>query len=313
MKKIILIFIFLFSSLLSDPFLGVNVEGINITKKVLQDVEEETGFLPGFVNFFIGWPQGEEFSFPKDALSSIWEGGAVPCITWEPMSYNKEIAFFEEILLGKYDEYLLFFSKELKKWNKPVVIRFAHEMNLASYHWGVSSKDYNENYPVLYKKTFQYLYLFLKEQGVENALLAFCPNAESVPRDNWNSLQNYYPGDKYVDILGLDGYSFDGKKSFKEIFAASFEELKKINSQKPFFIFETASSDNGKRKIWIEEALKTASAWKITALLWFQINKEKNWKIKKNEREVFENIKSSSPQKWIKEAVYEKRRSSKKY
>ncbi len=308
MKKFLLIFLFTSSLLFSEIFLGVNLEGEKITEKTLQATKEEVNFPIGFVNFFLRWPRFfEKPFFPKDTLFMIWHMGAVPCITWEPMTYDNKVIFFEEIIKGEYDDYIDFFARELKKWGKPVILRFAHEMNLSSYHWGVKLEDYNENYPGLYQKAFRYVVSIFKKEGAENVFFAFCPNADAAPREKWNTLKNYYPGDRYVDILGLDGYNFDGR-SFEDIFSSSFHEMKAINDKMPFFIFETAGAEN--KKVWIDEALKVSKIWDINAFLWFQINKEKNWKITKKEKDAFKDFKAFSSQNWIKEE-YEKKRSFK--
>jgi hypothetical protein len=299
-------------------FLGVSVEGVRISEKQLIDLEQQTGFKSNFINFFLHWPKKEnEGFFPNLSLESIWDYGAVPVITWEPIYLDQgksNIISYDMILSGKYDEYLSLVADQIKLFKKPIIIRFAHEMNLSSYHWGVEPDKYNEKYPFIYKSLYEYVFTFFKRRKIKNILWAFCPNSESVPNVYWNTLKSYYLGDKYTDILGLDGYNWGNNsktktswKSFENIFSFSYNKIKEVDSKKPLFIFETATVDKGGNKTkWISDALKKSKELDIVALIWFQIDKEKNWKITEKEKEIFKknNFKQRQfPQQWIERLV----------
>ncbi|MBP7507137.1 MAG: beta-mannosidase [Prolixibacteraceae bacterium] len=81
----------------------------------------------------------------------------------------------------------------------PVIFRPWHEMYGNWFWWGVphcSSEDYKK----LFVFTIDYL---RKEKKLSNLLIAFSPDK------NFNTKEEYlknYPGDDYVDILGLDDY-----------------------------------------------------------------------------------------------------------
>ena len=63
-----------------------------------------------------------------------------------------------------------------------------------------------------------------------------------------SNLQKLYPGDSYVDWVGLSGYNWAGSPStwrtFSQIFKLSLGYLSAITS-KPVFIAETASNEAG--------------------------------------------------------------------
>ena len=58
-------------------------------------------------------------------------------------------------------------------WGKPVIIRFAHEMNLNEYHWGTLEAEYGQKSPEIYIKMFRYVVQFFKDEKVDNVLWAF--------------------------------------------------------------------------------------------------------------------------------------------
>jgi beta-mannanase len=137
-----------------------------------------------------------------------------------------------------------------------------------------------------------------------------------VPNVSWNRIENYYPGDKYVDVLGIDGYNWgitqtrakngwDSQwKEFAGIFLPAFKKLRYLASDKPIFVFETASLNQGGDKgLWIKNAWETARAWKLNGLVWFQVKKEYDWQINSGEdvsyRDILETT-TSFPHQWIK-------------
>jgi len=88
----------------------------------------------------------------------------------------------------------------------PVIFRPFHEQNGGWFWWGAPYRT-NEQYIEIYRYTVEYL---RDVKGVHNFLYAFSPN---VPfNDSRETYLATYPGDDYVDILGLDAY-YDGNTS----------------------------------------------------------------------------------------------------
>lgn len=284
------------------PFWGFALDGYPITAERLADLKDRTGLTARMVVFFLQWPApGEKGPFPEESMEAIWSRGAFPCLTWEPMYYRegREIMVpAEAIMGGQYDEYLHAFAESARRWKRPFLIRFAHEMNLERYHWGTERGDYGPGSPELYRRMFRYVTDLFRRAGAENVRWIFCPNAESVPnqsydsRASWNSPEAYYPGDDAADVLGMDGYNWgntktkskDGwesrRQSFREIFEPLYGRLKRIAPGKPIVVFETASvAGDGDRTLWLREAMEVASAWDLRGICWFQAEKEVDWRL----------------------------------
>ncbi len=65
----------------------------------------------------------------------------------------------------------------------------------------------------------------------------------SVPDEEWNSMQSYYPGDDYIDWIGVSIYGPVNRKdpdkySFKQIYEHIEGEFRSISPNKPLAIFE---------------------------------------------------------------------------
>lgn len=90
------------------------------------------------------------------------------------------------------DERYISFAKEISKSGVRVFIRFACEMNDENSNWYVDSE--------LYKEKFQYV-ADIFHKYAPAAVMVWSPNF--YPENNY---EEYYPGDAYVDYVGISSY-----------------------------------------------------------------------------------------------------------
>jgi mannan endo-1,4-beta-mannosidase len=285
------------------PFFGLALHGAPIEEEMIKKNESESGLSATLINFFIQWPSDpHKQNFPMDSVQAIWRRGAVPVLTWEPMVLepNERAVLADEILGGKWDAYLDSFAESVREIRVPIIIRFGHEMNLKRYHWGTTPSEYGPDSPKVYREVYLYVWRRFQREGVSNVLWAFCPNNDSDPwpvpksTSEWNSIAAYFPGVKYVDIIGVDGYNWGTSqtmqtngwdsswKSFHELFARARSELESLAPSLPFFIFETSSSDNGgDKKRWFQEIATFSRELDITGVIFFHVKKEQDWRVPK--------------------------------
>ncbi len=83
----------------------------------------------------------------------------------------------------------------------PIVFRPFHEMNGGWFWWGTQATT-AANYKLLYQLTVEYV-----KERTTSVLFCWSPNTPT----NFN----YYPGDDYVDVLGLDAYEINAT-SFRQ-------------------------------------------------------------------------------------------------
>ena len=244
------------------------------------------------VMFFINWGNGIADNFPLTTCNIIDANGSVPHITWEPYTTNIQVSIFDGILAGNYDSYITSFANSVKSWGKPLWIRFAHEMNGNWYGWSGFFNGANLSAVSKYTQTWRYVWRKFKEVGATNVAWVWSPGNESIPTSQWNAATNYYPGDDFVNWIGISGYNWftnngglPQNRSFDDIFSAIYVELSKINSDKPMMISEFASEDFNtgitKKSNWIIDAfLKIKYSYpRIRNYNWFNINKERAWRI----------------------------------
>jgi hypothetical protein len=97
----------------------------------------------------------------------------------------------------------------------------------------------------------------------------------------------FYPGDAWVDWVGLDGYNYAAVShvrwmSFAEIFGKSYQLVTELTG-KPIMIPETASTERGGDKAaWIRTAFTRDIPQRfprIRAVVWFNKVKETDWRV----------------------------------
>ncbi|MDR3349516.1 MAG: hypothetical protein LBO03_07960 [Acidaminococcales bacterium] len=203
-------------------------------------------------------------------LATIHDAGA-DALKTEGATANALVSY--EILNGHYDEYFAAYARDLKKFGKPVLFRLNNEMNG---DWCWYSAFYTARDPRIYVELWRYIRKLFDEAGVDNLIWIWNPHDASLPDFAWNSFAAYYPGDEYVDVVGLTGYNagtyFPGEKwrAFDEIYRPLYEKYLSFFA-KPFMITEFSSNSvGGDKAAWIRDMFaKIAKYPNIKAAVWW--------------------------------------------
>jgi hypothetical protein len=224
-------------------------------------------------------------------LNMLLAQGQTPMITMElqyvQVGKRVQQPNLYTVIEGHLDDYFIRWAKTIKQVNGVVLIRLMHEFNGDWYPWCIVN---NDKRPELYIKAFQHIHDIFKSQDALNAKFIWCPNSRSFPQEGWNYVMDAYPGDAYVDYVGLDVYNgaHGGLwRSFRREIIENYFLFTTQLAHKPLLVCETASREReGEEKgdmqdkaAWIgqmSEALKTDLA-KVRLLNWF--DQYKNFKI----------------------------------
>ena len=242
----------------------------------IEAFKADYGKRPAVVLIFLDWGK-----YPDEVMArDVYKSGSVLMITWEPWdAVQKSAIDYDGLLVGQDDAYIREFALKLKAISRPVLLRFAHEMNGNWYPWS-GQKIGGEKY----RQLFRYVRKIFDSVGAGNVRWVFSINAENVPPEN--GYADCYPGGRFVDYIGLDGYNWGVTRawsrwrSFKDLFSGPYGEVVK-QYQKPVIISEFGTTSAGGDKArWIDEALKEVKHMPaIKALVLFNVDKETNWKV----------------------------------
>jgi hypothetical protein len=236
------------------------------------------GKKPSMAMMFDGWDATGSRSFPVQFCQNAFAGGYTPHITWEPKMG------LTELTSGKYDEDIKKYGQAIAALGKPVVLRFAHEFNGDWYPWSILNDQLVP--AATYVQAFRYVHGKIREAGAANAYFVWAPNNENGAK-NPQTLESYYPGDAYVDLIGMDGYNFGTSQtwskwqSFSEVFGKLYDWIMQAHPGKPVFICEMGtSSTGGNKNAWITDMFAQLETRfpKLKGFVWFNINKETDWR-----------------------------------
>jgi hypothetical protein len=257
-------------------------------RTVPETVASELRRTPASVMWFEQW--GDEVPFPTQDVQALQGQGVLPHITWEPWKASLSLDDPGQIRLGtivsgQYDAYITRWAKAAAATQKPLLLRFGHEFNGNWYPWATGQ---NANDPQKYVQAYRHVHDLFRAAGATNVQWIWTYNNDDVPGDAWNAPSAAYPGDAYVDWVGIDGYnwgtnpSWGNWRSVTDLFGAAYAKAQQIAPSKPIMLAEFASADvGGNKPAWIDDLFQTLpkSFPKVRAFTWFDIQKEEDWRI----------------------------------
>lgn len=247
------------------------------TAKEIKGFRKDHGKNPAMVMVFVNW--GDHID--KKALKEVYASNCVLFVTLEPWDQiTKKGIDYDGLLSGKYDKYISEIAGQVKRAEKPVLVRFAHEMNGNWYPWAGTLVG-KEKYVAMYRHVKD----VFDRAGAGNAVWVFSVNWEDVPSGEANDYKEYYPGDGYVDIIGIDGYNWGNTQTwakwreFDELFSSRTRECAAMG--KPVMISEFGSSTSGgNRAAWVSRAMDEMKTLGVAGFVLFNVDKETDWKLK---------------------------------
>lgn len=149
--------------------------------------------------------------------NQIYEAGATPMITWAPRNgsggTDQPDYALDNISGGMYDSYIREYARDVKRWGKPVILRIGHEMNVDFFPWSCPKNDFK---PEKFVQAFRHIRTIFREENASNAYFMWSPNYASPPAivgTPCSDLAQLYPGDEYVDYIGVSAYNWGSDTS----------------------------------------------------------------------------------------------------
>lgn len=212
-------------------------------EKYVEGLYDSTGKYPALIGLEYGYEANADFDLINSYAVDFWEKGGWVTIGWHADNpwkegyncrwnsvENKDSIHLSQLVKSapdseaktNYRAELSNVANALKKLNDAGVIVFwrpFHEMNGSWFWWGandIKNPNNDKDYVLLWRDMYE---TFTIDYGLDNLIWAYTPFAVN----NWTAgIIPFYPGDNYVDIVGVDIYS--NKPNFDD-----YEELKKFN------------------------------------------------------------------------------------
>lgn len=269
--------------------LGAYVDHVPYNASYLDQFRAQVGRNPAIVMWYQDWAGGYASLFDINRLNVATSRNAIPLITWEPWDYtkgrNQPNFSLRSIVNGSHDAFIRSWAQQAAAWGGRLYIRFAHEMNGTWYPWGIGV---NGNAPAQYISAWRHVVNIFRQEKATNVRWVWTPSI-LLYKQKASLLKSYYPGDSYIDWVGLDGYNNGHSEwtSLFKVFSSSYQALAAL-TKKPMMLGEVASAEQGGNKgSWITQGFiqdipKHFS--RIRAVIWFDASGTRDWQINSSSR-----------------------------
>lgn len=160
----------------------------------------------------------------------------------------------KQIAQGKYDNYIQEFARgaaEFAKKHGGFLFTAMEEMNGGWYDWGKNSNFIN---------AWRRIWQIFEDQGANQyaTWVWEISTPERFPGRMVDDPELYYPGDRYIDWIGLNAYSVLGRKfsnsGLDEFIYKTYREMLKNHPQKPIMQSQFARTNSEGQPKWLLDA-----------------------------------------------------------
>jgi beta-mannanase len=253
-----------------------------VTAERIVDYEELTGKKIAWAYFSNNWIN--DIEFPEESVRIIDSLDIVPFIRMMPRTTFDQgeadpVYTLQGIIDGDFDESLIEWAQDAKNTNIPLMVEFGTEVNGDWFPWsglfngGGETEEYGDTNiadgPERFRDAYKHIIDLFRNEDVNNITWVFhvVPSddvGDEIPRDvPWNKIENYYPGDDYIDWIGTSVYGSiepgNEWRTFTDIMDIAYKELESVSTTKPFAILEFGIIEDpemGNKSEWLGDTLQ---------------------------------------------------------
>lgn len=221
---------------------------------------------------------GRRIRFPLRSVRRIHRAGSIPFVRLMARSRFREGAAdpryrLQRIIDGDFDGELLNWGRAAARWGRPMLVEFGTEANGSWFPWNGTwnggARTTGFGHPALpdgperFRAAYRHVRDTIEAGGAGNLTWFFHADDQSVPARSWNSIRSYYPGDRYVDWIGVSVYGplvpgDPWRPGFIESMRRVYPKLASL-SAKPIALLEFGARQGRRKSAWFRRALKSVA------------------------------------------------------
>jgi hypothetical protein len=251
-----------------------------------QQFTARVGRSPQLLMTFVPWFKDGGPAFPTGFCRFSSDRKAIPIVTWEPWDPTRKWhPLLEDIAAGREDGRLRDWAADARRFGKPVLLRFAHEMNGNWYPW--CERQNGRQRASDYVAAWRRVCTVFRSARATNVQFVWSPNFEPV-----EGVERFFPGDEWVDWVGIDVYNQPG---WPREPGGMIEPMLKFTKGrgKPVLLAEVGCAEGftatqadvknrafANKSLWIDRLFEVvADQPVIRGLVWFDVRKEADWRV----------------------------------
>lgn len=221
----------------------------------------------------------DEPLFVSDQVNLIQDEGIVPYLKIIIPNENKnkeELRMtWQDIVSGVFDESIREWGRDAAAIQYPLIV----ELSLSEPVFEAILLEYDTPEridPILYREAYKRFITLTEEEGAHTIIWVFPVDITYEPEYPEN-LEQYYPGDEYIDWFGVSVYGFlipgqTNTSSFSDTFDTIYQKISGINQNKPVIVSEFGSIDDTtgiKQASWARDALQNLTGYRWPRVIGF--------------------------------------------
>jgi hypothetical protein len=224
-------------------FFGVSVPQGNLA--TLPAISAAAGVKPSVWSIFVKY----DSTFSAADLTAITAKSMTPFVTFDPWSWRSSGAVAPEytlasIINGTHDAAIRRIAEAIRQSRVArVYLRFAHEMNSWWVPW---AESVNGNRPGQYVAAWRHVHDVINSIAGSQVAWVWAPNVV-INHAGVTPLPELYPGDRFVDYLGLTCYGHSG--TAEDTCGPTLRQLAALSSR-PIILAEIGADGRG-QAAWI--------------------------------------------------------------
>ena len=209
--------------------------------------EQTVGKRVTWVYFSDNWFESREF--PEKMCTWIRGLGKIPYVRLMLRSdvdqkHSEKKFTLQKIATGAFDADLRAWAQQARHFDSPILIEWGTEPNGDWFGWNGKWNGRAQRGAGDYISAYRHIVDVMRAEGAANLQWVWHVNWYDEPAVKWNRFENYFPGDKYCDWLGLSAYgpttptTPDGTESFGFKLREAYPRLTKLAPGKPIIVAE---------------------------------------------------------------------------
>ncbi|MBS2964488.1 hypothetical protein KGA66_15630 [Actinocrinis puniceicyclus] len=251
----------------SGKYFGVAAANVPWQAAARAKIATSAGVSPNMAEYFVNWTK----DFDPQPIVNAYAQGMLPVLSWQPFaggtarhtSAHAPAYTLKSIIDGAHDAYITRFAASVKGVKWPVAIRFAHEMNGDWYPW---SEGVNGNTAGQYAEAWRHVHDLFQKAGALNVIWVWSPN---IVRSATTPMKRLYPGDRYVDWIGLSAYEVS-ERTTAQLLDPTLKQLRAFTA-KPLLLTELGGQPGSNKAAWTADFLGwLARQPNVLGFVWFE-------------------------------------------
>ena len=253
----------------STGYLGVYERGVTPSYAPIATFAQAIKKQPNLIGYYSGWAE----PFPSSFAQKLHYHHMIPYVQIDPT-----YASVSGIAAGTYDAYLQTYADSVRDFGHAVVIGFGHEMNAPWYSWG-----YGHVPAATFVAAWQHIVNLFRADGADNVTWLWTINRDT---SGTGRLATWWPGRKYVNWVGIDGYYTSPNDTFYTVFGHTIRQVRKVTKD-PVLLSETAVGPSAVRSAKIFDLFRGLAKDKTLGLVWFDMQSDhgvinQDWRLEGN-------------------------------